>query len=47
MLSIKEIQRNQGAKEPSIDEQIALQPFLDYVDELHNSALQEYASLRV
>ncbi|EPB79296.1 putative di-trans,poly-cis-decaprenylcistransferase [Ancylostoma ceylanicum] len=40
-------QRNQAAKEPSTDEQIALQPFLDYVDELHNTTLQEYASLEV
>ncbi|RCN31952.1 di-trans,poly-cis-decaprenylcistransferase [Ancylostoma caninum] len=45
--SIQEIQRNQAAKEPSTDEQIALQPFLDYVDELHNCTLQEYASLEV
>ncbi|KAL6729253.1 hypothetical protein Aduo_000326 [Ancylostoma duodenale] len=45
--SIQEIQRNQAAKEPSTDEQIALQPFLDYVDELHNATLQEYASLEV
>ncbi|KIH50132.1 hypothetical protein ANCDUO_19792, partial [Ancylostoma duodenale] len=41
----QEIQRNQAAREPSTDEQIALQPFLDYVDELHNATLQEYASL--
>ncbi|CAJ0592492.1 unnamed protein product [Cylicocyclus nassatus] len=45
--SIQEIRRNHEAREPSNEEQLALQPFLKYVDDLHFSTLQEYANLEV
>ncbi|KHJ74822.1 hypothetical protein OESDEN_25562 [Oesophagostomum dentatum] len=45
--SVQEVQRNLQAEEPSDEEQLSLKPFLKYVEETHNSMLQEYASLEV
>uniref|UniRef100_A0A0K0DIX3 Alkyl transferase n=1 Tax=Angiostrongylus cantonensis TaxID=6313 RepID=A0A0K0DIX3_ANGCA len=43
-LFVKQIQRSQDTPEPSEEERLALQPFLDYVDKLHRMTLQKYAS---
>ncbi|KAK6744809.1 hypothetical protein RB195_011495 [Necator americanus] len=45
--TIQEIQRRIEANEPSTEERLALEPFLEYVEELHNSALHDFACLEI
>ncbi|KAJ1363197.1 hypothetical protein KIN20_023009 [Parelaphostrongylus tenuis] len=42
--TLQEIRRSQETPEPSKEERLALQPFLDYVDKLHRMTLHKYAS---
>lgn len=44
--SIEEIKRRQDAPAPSEEERFAAQPFLDFVEDINNTLLQEYASYK-